>query len=149
MVKKRAEKRRKISYETSDEDEEWIESGDSLDDVSETETVQDEDLDRDSLPLANIYSIGDFLLVKFLGGTRKNTQYRYVCVIQRKFENGEIEIMSLKCINDDKTVYRMVDSDVSVIKVEDILQKLPQPLIQSVGDRLKYVFPKSLNILEY
>ncbi|KAJ8910211.1 hypothetical protein NQ315_014502 [Exocentrus adspersus] len=128
LIKKRAEKRRKISYDTSDEDKEWIESGDSLDNVSDIETVQDEDLESDSLPLTNyVYNIGDFLL--------------------RKFENGEIEIMSLKCINEDKTIFRMVESDVSVIKVEEILQKLPQPLIQTAGDRLKYVFPSGLNTL--
>lgn len=88
------------------------------------------------------------MLVKFLGGNRKTTQYRYVCVVQNIFDESEIEVTSLKCLDENKMIYKMVDNDVSVIKEEDILQKLPEPQVLNFGDRLKYVFPKSVNVFE-
>lgn len=125
---------------------EWQESSDSLDDVSEIGAPENEEHDEE-IKIKD-YKIGDFLLVKFLGGNRKTTQYRYVCVVQNIFDESEIEVTSLKCLDENKMIYKMVDNDVSVIKEEDILQKLPEPQVLNFGDRLKYVFPKSVNVFE-
>lgn len=146
LEKKPVGKRRRVSSDSSDTDMEWQESGDSLDDVSEIGAPDNEEQDQE-IEIKG-YKIGDFLLVRFLGGNRKTTQYRYVCVVQNIFNESEIEVTSLKCLHENKMIYKMVDNDVSVIKEEDILQKLPEPQVQNVGDRLKYVFPKSVNVYE-
>lgn len=70
-------KKEKTNYqprsESSEEDEEWVESGDSLDDVDifgPTDTEYCETFEAGEI------CNGDYLLVKFLGGKRKTTEYR-------------------------------------------------------------------------
>ena len=51
------------------------------------------------------FVVGDHVLVKFVGGKRNTTSYRYACIIQALFDDNKIEVMSLKLLNnEDKTV---------------------------------------------
>ena len=149
-------KRKVLDYESSSDSEEWVESGDSLDDIdiySEREEEQDNDI-----PLSHLASklksrlkyndirVGDFVLANFLGGKKQTFFYRYVCVIQKIYTENDIEVASLKSIN-EKSCFRLIENDISSIKFEDI-EKLFQPEIHNVDDRIKYVFSKDIDILE-
>ncbi|KAG5875259.1 hypothetical protein JTB14_021247 [Gonioctena quinquepunctata] len=97
----------------------------------------------------NNVSAGDYVLVKFFGGKRKTTQYRYVCVVQNVLhKENEIEVMSMKVSNTEKDVFRVDESDVSLVEMSAIIGKLPSPEILVVGDRVKYQFPKPVDVFE-
>lgn len=144
QIETKTKRKRKVSVSaSSSENEEWVESGDSLEDISLN--LEDED----ELPYLKYDDIqaGDFVLAKFLGGKRKAFFYRYICVVQKKYSDHDIEVVSLKSLN-GKSSFKLIDTDVSTIKLEDIIQKLPQPELQNAGDRIKYVFSKDIDILE-
>ncbi|KAG5871205.1 hypothetical protein JTB14_019301 [Gonioctena quinquepunctata] len=131
------------SFQSSDE-EVWTDSGDSLDDVTISEEKEYCELDG-----MNNVSAGDYVLVKFFGGKRKTTQYRYVCVVQNVLhEENEIEVMSMKVSNTEKDVFRVDESDVSLVEMSAIIGKLPSPEILVIGDRVKYQFPKPVDVFE-
>lgn len=130
--------------ETSEE-EEWKESDDSLADVDPF--VVDQDFCEIDSP--NNLSIGDYLLIKFLGGRRQTTQYRYVCIVQALYDDdNEIEVMSLKVLNKDKTMFRLDEDDISTVNKTAVLGKLPVPEMLTSGDRIKYKFFKSVDVYE-
>lgn len=143
-AEKKAEREKvKIDSESSNE-EEWTDSGDSLDDVTISEEKEYCELD-----VMNNVSAGDYVLVKFFGGKRKTTQYRYVCVVQNVLhEENEIEVMSMKVSNTEKDVFTVDDSDVSLVEMSAIIGKLPFPEILVIGDRVKYQFPKPVDVFE-
>lgn len=41
-----------------------------------------------------------------------------------------------------------MENDISTIKFEDVIEKLDQPELQNIGDRIKYTFPKKVDIFE-
>lgn len=137
--------------ESSVENEEWIESGDSLDDIDMTQNENEgnsdesQSLERSDVSYDNI-QVGDFILTKFLGGKRHTIFYRYICVIETKNSANNIEVVSLKSIN--KTSFKLVETDTSIISLNDIIRKLPQPELQAVGDRVKYIFNEEVDIFE-
>ncbi|KAG5871378.1 hypothetical protein JTB14_027415 [Gonioctena quinquepunctata] len=137
-VEKRAEKEKaKIDSESSDEE-------DSLDDVTISEEKEYCELDG-----MNNVSAGDYVLVKFFGGKRKTTQYRYVCVVQNVLhKENEIEVMSMKVSNTEKDVFRVDESDVSLVEMSATIGKLPSPEILVIGDRVKYQFSKPVDVFE-
>ncbi|KAG5877167.1 hypothetical protein JTB14_014488 [Gonioctena quinquepunctata] len=137
-AEKQAEKEKaKIDSESSDEE-------DSLDDVTISEEEEYCELDG-----MNNVSAGDYVSVKFFGGKRKTTQYRYVCVVQNVLhKENEIEVMSMKVSNTEKDVFRVDESDVSQVEMSAIIGKLPSPEILVVGDRVKYQFPKPVDVFE-
>ncbi|KAG5889625.1 hypothetical protein JTB14_025493 [Gonioctena quinquepunctata] len=143
-AEKKAEKEKaKIDSESSDE-EVWTDSGDSLDDVTISEEKEYCELDG-----MNNVSAGDYVLVKFFGGKRKTTQYRYVCVVQNVLhKENEIEVMSMKVSNTEKDVFRVDESDVSLVEMSAIIGKLPSPEILVIGDRVKYRFSKPVDVFE-
>ncbi|KAG5876654.1 hypothetical protein JTB14_029386 [Gonioctena quinquepunctata] len=136
-VDKRAEKEKaKIDSESSDEE-------DSLDDVTISE---EEYCELDGM---NNVSAGDYVLVKFFGGKRKTTQYRYVCVVQNVLhKENEIKVMSMKVSNSEKDVFRVDESDVSLVEMSATIGKLPSPEILVIGDRVKYQFSKPVDVFE-
>ncbi|KAG5867120.1 hypothetical protein JTB14_018073 [Gonioctena quinquepunctata] len=137
-VEKRAEKEKaKIDSESSDEE-------DSLDDVTISEEEEYCELDG-----MNNVSAGDYVLVKFFGGKRKTTQYRYVCVVQNVLhKENEIKVMSMKVSNTEKDVFRVDESDVSLVEMSATIGKLPSPEILVIGDRVKYQFSKPVDVFE-
>ena len=68
-------------------------------------------------------------------------------MIQKKYSKNDIEVVSLKSIN-EKSSFKLIDNDIATIKFEDIAEKLPQPELQNVGNRIRYVFSKETDILE-
>ncbi|KAG5869645.1 hypothetical protein JTB14_003582 [Gonioctena quinquepunctata] len=128
---------RKIDSESSDEE-------DSLDDVTISEEEEYCELDG-----MNNVSAGDYVLVKFFGGKRKTTQYRYVCVVQNVLhKENEIKVMSMKVSNTEKDVFRVDESDVSLVEMSATIGKLPSPEILVIGDRVKYQFSKPVDVFE-
>ncbi|XP_063242365.1 uncharacterized protein LOC134542216 [Bacillus rossius redtenbacheri] len=91
---------------------------------------------------------GTYILVKFKSGAKKNVgqYYKYVCVTQ-EVQGEEIKVVGLKSTENNRT-FRVVDSDVSHISFSDIVAILPQPLIESAGDRIKYIFRNDIEIKE-
>lgn len=162
QIQQKATKKKVLLSDTSDSAEEWVESGDSLDDVSICSEREEEDED-DHIPLIHMkpretsrlttnlqyddLHVGDFILAKFLGRKKKIFFYKYVCVIQQRYIEDEFEVVSLRSIN-GKSCFKLAENDISTIRLEDIIEKLPQPEIQNVGDRLKYVFSNDIDICE-
>lgn len=60
-------------------------------------------------------------------------------MVQKKYFQNNIEIISLKSTNKTNN-FKLVDSDISTIKIEDIIEKLSKPELHNVGNRIKYVF---------
>lgn len=164
QVQQKAKKKKILISDTSDSAEEWVESGNSLDDVSIYSELEEQDEDKDeNIPLIHLTSrqvsrlttnleydnihVGDFILAKFLGGKKKTFFYRYVCVVQKLYTEDNIEVVALKSIN-GKSCFKLEENDVSSIMLKHIIEKLPQPEIQNVGDRIKYVFPNDVDIFE-
>lgn len=160
-TQKSTRRKRKVSNsESSLDSEEWVESGDSMDDVDiypERDSGSEEQ--DENIPLSYLTTkskpdlkyddirVGDFVLARFVGGKKQSLFYRYVCVIQNIYKTSDIEVASFKSIN-DKCSFRLLEKDISTIKFEDIVDKLQQPEIHNTGDRIKYVFPNEIDILE-
>lgn len=72
----------------------------------------------------NDIRVGDFILVKFLGGKKKTFFYRYICVIQKIYTQDDIEVISQKSFN-GKSCFKLKENDISTIQFEDIIEKLP------------------------
>ncbi|CAH0560707.1 unnamed protein product [Brassicogethes aeneus] len=133
IEKKQKPSTRKRKYSSTTDDESWVESGSSIDDLSSEE-------DNDKEPeeeRVNDYKEGEYILVKFPGSIK---DYKYVCIIQKVFENSEVEVLGMNCCDENKTIFKPNDKDISFIKLNQILKKLPNPKIIIAGERLKYQF---------
>lgn len=131
------------STDSSDEGEDWQESGDSLDDV--------EVIDTDAVEMTKVDDVkpGDFVLALFEScGKRNSFQYKYVATVQTLLEDGDMQIMCLNCLNDDKTVFRLNENDVSIINISKLIGKLPVPIITGKGRSITYVFPGTVDVFE-
>lgn len=92
---------------------------------------------------------GVFAVVVFKGGKRMTMSYRYLCIIEDiDLEDGEIKVTSLKCLNSERKVFSLVESDVSFITVNQIIGITPEPSILMKGERMYYKFSKALDIFE-
>lgn len=91
----------------------------------------------------NDIRVGDFILVKFLGGKKKTFFDRYICVIQKIYTQDDIEVISQKSFN-GKSCFKLKD----YYSVWRYYWKIAKPEIQNAGDRMKYVFSKDIDILE-
>lgn len=90
---------------------------------------------------------GDFVLVEY---HINNKKYRYAGVCSSDFdeEEGEIRVTFLKISNEDGTLFRINDNDMSDVKWEQILSILPVPNILMKGNRVFYKFPKPIDVFE-
>lgn len=140
----KAAKNNNKDLESDTSEESWIESDDSLEGIN---LLDDSDEACELKQVSNL-GVGDFVLVTFSGGKRKTVLYRYVCIIQKIFPDKEIEVMAMKCANESKTVFRMDEKDVSVIKKTNVLGQLPSPELFLSGDRMKYKFSKPVDVFE-
>ncbi|KAJ4437827.1 hypothetical protein ANN_13765 [Periplaneta americana] len=145
-LKVKSLKKAKFEPSSSESSEEWIETEDSLDDIELVEESEEEPCDIITCKKPNV---GDYVLVKFCGGKRNSTLYRYACVVQEIYPNdNEVEVMSMKCISDDKRIFKMDEENVSVVKMTSVIGKLSSPILLRTGARLKYEFSKPVNIFE-
>jgi len=87
----------------------------------------------------NQHKKGQFVLVKF-------NQFKYVCIIQNvDNEEGEATVMAMKS---QKKGFVTDESDISDVKIDQILEVLPQPDLQLTGERVYYIFKQNINVLE-
>lgn len=92
---------------------------------------------------------GKCAVISFKGGKRLTSIYRYACMIQNvDVEEGECRIISMKCMDNTRTNFTLVDTDISDVKFEQIIGITPDPNICSKGERLFYKFPNPLDIFE-
>lgn len=94
----------------------------------------------------NNLQVGQFLLVKFFTKRGKKI-YRYVCQIVEI--ESDITVVGFKSVDKNQSKFRRVLNDISEIKEEEILERLPQPLQELDDDEhIIYNFTKSINVLE-
>ncbi|KAK4882699.1 hypothetical protein RN001_006018 [Aquatica leii] len=92
------------SGSSSQDLEDWVESGSSEDDIDFTEQEDIEIFEPKDLNLE------DFVLVRFkLTGKRSTTTYRYVAKILKILSSEEYEIQCYKTGNDEKTVFYPIE----------------------------------------
>lgn len=132
----------------SEDDEEWVESGTSMDDISEehlTSESENETLAQFSKrekPRGNDCSKGEFYVVRFPG---KKKSHDYVCCVETIFSPNEIEVQALAAIDGDKSTYKIIEHDVSTVDSDQLLYKLEQPKIIGSGNRVRYKFSSEIN----
>ena len=62
-------------------------------------------------------------------------------------EEDEIKVTFLKIASQDAKLFKM-DDTVYDVRIEDILQKLPQPILCLKGERIYYKFPVPADVFE-
>lgn len=148
--KKKIMKPEPCSDKTNDSscDEEWVDSGDSLDDV-----VIGELEDPEEVIVGPIIKpkVGDFILAKFLLAGKKSqrvTEFKYVAEILRQISDTEFEIHCLKNIDTKKTQFMYIENYVSLIVIANIIGSLPEPTLKEEGRMLVNVFPGAVETVE-
>ncbi|CAH1985291.1 unnamed protein product [Acanthoscelides obtectus] len=93
------------------------------------------------------YKSGDFILVKY---EHKHKGFRYAGVCSSGFdeENEEIQVTFLKICDSDGHPFKLDDNDISDVKLEQVLEKLPVPNIVMSGNRLFYKFRTPIPVFE-
>ncbi|KAF0705147.1 Uncharacterized protein FWK35_00037444, partial [Aphis craccivora] len=92
---------------------------------------------------------GCFLLVDFIGGLRKKTHFKYVCLVKTVDEDdGEITVQGLQKEDDYSAVFSFIDNDISTITPEMIIAMLPCPNQKQQGRKTMYVFQSFVIVKE-
>ncbi|KAF5306511.1 hypothetical protein FQA39_LY18928 [Lamprigera yunnana] len=116
---KTQEKKAPLSSEDEDE-EEWIESGDSLDDIVINE-VTDQETDDIIFQVEDL-KVGDYILALFVStGKRAVVHYKYVAKILQVLEGDDFEVQCLKSLDKTKTTFKFIENDQCVIAKKEIL----------------------------
>ncbi|KAF5289017.1 hypothetical protein FQA39_LY03896 [Lamprigera yunnana] len=134
VISKRKKKKAPLSSEDEDEDaEEWIESGDSLDDIVINE-VTDQETDDIIFQVEDL-KVGDYILALFLStGKRAVIHYKYVTKILQVLEGDDFEVQCLKSLDETKTTFKFIEhNDQCVIAKKEILGRLPDPQLIRFG----------------
>lgn len=115
---------------------------------SETESSES------GMELSEMAKEGDFLLVKFVGGKRNTTTFKYLCVLQEQVRNEEtkkvehFKVQALRSYDDTKKVFVLIDNDVSHILPSQVESVVPTPEIKMEGRGLLHIFKKKLCVVE-
>ncbi|KAK4872156.1 hypothetical protein RN001_016280 [Aquatica leii] len=123
------------SGSSSQDLEDWVESGSSGDDIDFT-VFEQEDIE--------IFEPKDLNL----GSMLSPTTYRYVAKILEILSSEEYEIQCYKTANDEKTVFDPIENDISTINQCDILGKLPEPTVKDKRIKCKTIFLGQVDISE-
>ncbi|XP_045765788.1 uncharacterized protein LOC123867662 [Maniola jurtina] len=107
------------------------------DEITDCESVADDRRIESPCP-----ETGKFVLAKFTSKKGKR-HYQYVCMIEDISEE-KIVVLGFKSHKRNKTVFRAVNDDVSIIEKSDIITYLPQPILREGF----YVFPQDVNVKE-
>lgn len=138
------EKKRQKKADSSSSDDQSFKS-DSESPWEEDFTENEEIVTLKDTPLSDLKN-GDFVLVKFTGGKRNTTVYKYVCAVENvvldNVQGCDIEVVALKSIDDTYQNFAINQSDVSFVSHEQILGVLPVPTINMKGERIFYHFEK-------
>ncbi|KAF2891575.1 hypothetical protein ILUMI_14598, partial [Ignelater luminosus] len=82
--------------EASDEEEEINMQIENDSDNANKETHDDEIVNEYYEPTKENVIQGKFVLIRFLSGSRKKNEFRYVCIVQSILEEQEVEVLGLK-----------------------------------------------------
>lgn len=133
------------NYSDTSIEEEWLESGDSLDDLSDehdNENEENECTDDENYNERNEIKQGDFAIINFPG---KKKYYKFVCIVQN-LSRKDIEVMAMVCCDQTKTIFKENDKDISIISEAQIVKVLNAPTMIMTGDRIKYKFDCPLDV---
>ncbi|KAF5279419.1 hypothetical protein FQA39_LY05529 [Lamprigera yunnana] len=125
---KTQEKKAPLSSENEDE-EEWIESGDSLDDIVINE-VTDQETDDIIFQVEDL-NVGDYILALFVS-TGKRAVVHYKAVFKK--------------LDETKTAFKFIENDQCVIAKKEIFGRLLDPPLVQFGRILKTVFPAEVEV---
>lgn len=120
------------------------------DDISEIENIHDiEDACEIEYqnPVWNNIKPGIFLLVQFIGGTRKKTKFNYVCCVC-KVNNDEGFIQVQGMTQEKKNQFSMKENDLLHVTIDMVLAILPEPILIQNNRKLLYEFPGSIVVNE-
>lgn len=94
-------------------------------------------------------SVGTFLLVRFLGGSRKTVNYKYVCSVHEIFnDTGEITVLGYRRHDKFAREFILKEKDISNISEDMIEAILPCPTLTKKNRYSVYVFPGSVHVFE-
>lgn len=92
---------------------------------------------------------GVYLLVDFIGGVRKKTHYKHVCVVESVDQvNRDIVVMGLKKNDSFGIEFCINEKDVSTINTEMIIAILPIPKFMIKNKKVVYQFPGYVSVNE-
>lgn len=107
------------------DDNHWEEQEDREEDYQDLQPVD---------PNTNLKQ-GKFAIVVFKGGKRMTTFYKYLCVIEEiDLDEDEVKVMTLRCTNDDSTVFSISENDVCYEPIDQIIGITPDPTIVMKGE---------------
>lgn len=133
-------KRKTAPLSSSESEQSWNESGDSLDDISLVSSSEDEDGTRKE---CDRLSKGDFVLVKFV--SEKKCAYSFVCIVQ-DIDGDDVEVMGLTLCNTEGTIFKANEKDISTVHCTAVLEKLPTPIMNVSGERVRYEFKDAIKV---
>uniref|UniRef100_A0A2A4JCW7 Uncharacterized protein n=1 Tax=Heliothis virescens TaxID=7102 RepID=A0A2A4JCW7_HELVI len=134
----------KLNVNYINTDSEYENMGNSQDSTKETD--DDAALAGPSSINQQNYTIGDYVLVKFLV---RNIEYCYAAVINKiDMEKGELTVTFLKICDDKGHTFRVDENDVSDVSFDQVIKKLPNPDIALKGKRIFYYFNISVPVFE-
>jgi len=118
---------------------------DNLD--SDHEAPIDETVPEYQTPTETNLQIGSFVLVKIKFGKRVMSTYIYFAVI-KSIVGSIITVTGLKSMDTSKQTFKIVKSDVFDVSIKNIEAILKCPMIEGVGDNIRYTFSHSVDVRE-
>ena len=92
------------------------------------------------------YNSGDYVLVKYV---TKKTEYHYAAICSSvDEEEGELRVTFLKICDQNSTLFKLDERDVSDVPMNQIIKKLPVPNLISKGNRVFYQFKEKIDVFE-
>ncbi|XP_031358776.1 uncharacterized protein LOC116182378 [Photinus pyralis] len=140
-IKKRRNKINDLNSSESEE-EEWQESGSSMDDVSSEHYSSDNENEDPNVSkkLKQDIKIGDFYVVAFPG---KKKYHNYVCSVQNMY-GCEYEVQAFTPVEESNTLFNVIENDISIVNVDQFVKKLDTPDVIISGNRTKFKFAKDV-----
>lgn len=132
---------------TSDEKTEFNHQLMTVDDSESDHEANDESIPEYQQPTTENLKICTFILVKVKIGKRCASTYIYLAVIDNISDNV-IKVTGLKSMDTSKQTFKLVKSDVFDVSLNNIQAVLKFPIIDGIGDNIKYKFPHSVDVRE-
>nr|CAI5850132.1 unnamed protein product [Callosobruchus analis] len=99
------------------------------------------------IPQFENIEVGNFILVRVLGGSRKKTVYRYIAIVERVIsEEGkqELELLGMKSSDKSRKLFAPQQDDKFLSATEDVIAILPTPSVIDEHGKITYLFEKKL-----